>query len=221
MRPKYLDIDPINVDADGICESQTPAAGGSQSLTIDGVLADLGTAGVFDIYDAGYSVGVGGVIIGIASAGNDSGRTFTVTGTNEMGHDVTETITGPNATTVQSSTYFKTITAITVDDDTAGAITVGTVDEVASVVVPMNWRAYNFKVGFSVDVTGTVDYTLQHTLVDVFDTTLTHKWFNHDVTANQTTDQDGNYVIPVRAIRLVTNSYSSGAEIALNLVQGG
>lgn len=220
MRPKFLDIDPIAVDADGIAESQTPAAGGVQSLTLNGALADLGTAGEFDIYDAGYSAGVGGVQIGITSVDDETSRTFTVTGIDYLNRDATEEIDGLDTNTAESTTYWKKITSITVDDDTTDAITVGTVDEVCSVPVPLNWRALNFEVGLAVDVNGTVNYTVQHTLSDIFDKDVTPKWFNHDTMTAQTTDQDGNYVIPITASRLVVNSYSTTPTIDWSLIHG-
>jgi len=102
-------------DADGICASQTPNAGGSQDLTLNGALAESGSV----------SMDVPRHVV-IASAGDDSGRTFTITGTNTYGDSITEEITGPNTTTVYGTKQFKTVTTVNVDDDTAGAITVGT-----------------------------------------------------------------------------------------------
>jgi hypothetical protein len=71
--------------------------------------------------------------ITIASAADDSARTFTVTGTDVNGAVQTETIAGP-ATTVTGTSYFRTVTQVTVDDDTAGAITVGMANNALDVV---------------------------------------------------------------------------------------
>lgn len=221
MRPRTLDIDPIDVDADGIAETQTPAASGVQSLTLNGALCDLGSAGEFDIYDAGYSDGIAGVRIGITSAADESGRTFTITGTDDLDRSVVEAVTGVDTGVAESVAYFKTISGITTDDDTTGAITVGPVDEVVSRTIPLNWRKDEFLIGLGIDVTGTIDYTVQHTFSTVYDISVTPKWFNHDNLFSQTTDQDGNYIIPVHATRLVVNSYDSGAEINHQILSGG
>ena len=69
-----------------------------------------------------------------------------------------------------------------------------------------------FNVGFGVVVSGTVNYTVQHT----FDGT---NWFNHPDVAAATTSQDGNYAFPVLQIRLTVNSGSGTA--TLTLIQAG
>lgn len=114
IKAKYFAADGDAADADSICQSQTPAAGGSQNLTINGANASGGVA----TFTAARKVT-------ITSAGTDDGRTFTITGTDINGAAQTETITGPDTTTVTGASYFKTVTQVTVDNDTAGAITVG------------------------------------------------------------------------------------------------
>ena len=113
VKAKYIAADTTAADADGVCQSQTPAAGGEQALTINGALASGGVATF-----------VAARLITIASASDDSARTFTVTGTDVNGNVQTEVIAGP-ATTVTGTLYFRTVTEVLVDDNTAGAITVG------------------------------------------------------------------------------------------------
>ena len=86
MRHPVLSCSPTAVDADGICASQTPLAAGN--LTINGALASGGTVTL----NAAQ-------LITITSAGNDSGRTFTVYGTDVEGDLQTEAVTGANAGT--------------------------------------------------------------------------------------------------------------------------
>lgn len=114
IRSKYFAADATAADADGVCQSQTPAAGGVQNLTINGALSSGGVATF-----------VAARLITITSAGADSGRTFTVTGTDVNGFAQTEAITGPATTTVTGTKYFRTVTQVSVDANTAGAITVG------------------------------------------------------------------------------------------------
>ena len=54
-------------------------------------------------------------LLTLTSAGNISGVTFTVTGTDIAGNALTEDITGPNATTVTGTKFFNTVTQIAVD----------------------------------------------------------------------------------------------------------
>ena len=122
VKAKYIAADTTAADADGVCQSQTPAAGGEPNLTINGALASGGVATF-----------VAARLITIASASDDSGRTFTVTGTDVNGNVQTETIAGP-ATTVTGTLYFRTVTQVTVDDDTAGAITVGMANDAFEVI---------------------------------------------------------------------------------------
>jgi len=81
----------------------------------------------------------------------------------------------------------------------------------------MNTNISPFNVGFGVLVTGTVDYTVQHTFDDPavgFST-----WFSHPSVAGETTNQDGNYAFPVTGIKVLVNSGDGTA--TLKLVQAG
>lgn len=69
-----------------------------------------------------------------------------------------------------------------------------------------------FNIGFGVVVSGTVNYTVQHT----FDGST---WFPHPTIASQTTNQDGNYAFPVLQVRLIVNSGAGSA--AMTLIQAG
>ncbi len=81
----------------------------------------------------------------------------------------------------------------------------------------MNTNISPFNVGFGVIVTGTVNYTVQHTFDDPavgFST-----WFSHPTVANETTNMDGNYAFPVTGIKLLVNSGDGTA--TLKLIQAG
>jgi hypothetical protein len=114
IKVAYVSADTTGLDADAVCESQTPAAGGVQNLTIDGAE----TAG-------GNAFFVAAKIISITCAADESARTFTITGTDVNGNAIEETIAGIDTATTNGAKYFKTITQVSVDDDTAGAVTVG------------------------------------------------------------------------------------------------
>lgn len=114
VKAVLLTADTDAADADGVCTSQTPAGGGSQTLTIDGAKADGGVA----TFTAARFVTV-------TSVADESGRTFTITGTDVHGDAQTESITGVNAGLATGTKYFRTVTEVAVDDDTTGAVTVG------------------------------------------------------------------------------------------------
>ena len=113
----------VDLDSDAICLSQAP--GGAGDLTING---SLGSGGVATMDVPRHVI--------ITSSADDSGRTFTVTGTNTYGDPVTEEITGPNTATTHGNFQFKTVTQVAIDAASAGNILIGT-DYVLSIRRPM------------------------------------------------------------------------------------
>ena len=77
------------------------------------------------------------------------------------------------------------------------------------------------EVSLQVNVTGTANWTVQQTLDNVFDSTVTPVWFDHPDTnmVSQTVSRQGNYAYIPRAVRLKLNSGSGSA--ALTIVQAG
>lgn len=87
----------------------------------------------------------------------------------------------------------------------------------SSSALVMNTNISPFNVGFGVVVTGTVNYTVQHT----FDNPAVGftTWFSHPTVASQAANADGNYAFPVTGIKVLVNSGSGTA--TLNLIQAG
>ena len=95
--------------------------------------------------------------------------------------------------------------------------------EATSSVIPINHYVTPFNVGFGIKVSGSVNYTVQHTFDDVFAAGFnpsTATWFNHPTIAAQSANADGNYAFPVVGIRIKGNTGSVGT-ITLCLVQAG
>lgn len=118
--------------ANSICASQTP--GGAVALTLNGTYASTNpVAGAGGTAAAGAAnvVFPTPVRIYITGGSDESAKTFVVVGTLQgvgtfgPGVVVTETITGPNASTVASTKLYSTIISITASGATTGAITVG------------------------------------------------------------------------------------------------
>ncbi len=150
--------------------------------------------------------------LSLTSAANLSGINMTIVGTNPDGDALTETRAGPNANTVETTAYFLTITSITAAS-TLGANTmdVGWVDEVASYSFPIDWRS-PYACNIAVDVTGTLNFTVQQTFASVLagDTPV---WTSITALASKTADTDSSASVGATAIRVITASYSSTAEL--------
>jgi hypothetical protein len=154
MQPITVKVGPLTAaSANNICLSQTKT--GSGNLTLNGSLVSGGVA----ILDNPRQVL-------ITNVGNDSGITFTVTGTTFSGQSVSETVTGTSGSTVATQTDFKTVTSISVSGSTSvSGVTVGTNGVAGSRWVRMDSWA-NAESALQVDVTGTVNYTVQTTMDD-------------------------------------------------------
>ena len=106
--------DEIAADPDGISASAQVA--NNAALVIGGAL-HVGNA---------YSSAGSSRKIVIVSGGNDSGISFTVTGTDIAGDALVETFLGANAGTATSTKYFQTVSGISAVGDPAGTVTAGT-----------------------------------------------------------------------------------------------
>jgi len=105
-------------DPDGISVSASVSSG--SSFVIGGALTSDGVA-TFDTPR----------IVTITSAGNDSSKTFLVTGTDNDGRTFNESITGASGGTATGSKFFKTVTGIglAANASTASTVTAGVTDE--------------------------------------------------------------------------------------------
>lgn len=88
--------------------------------------------------------------------------------------------------------------------------------------IPLDHRKNPFAVSLAITVSGTVTYSVEHTLDDVFATGFdpsTATWFAHDDLSAKTVSEDGNYAFPVRATRLTVSAGSGSA--SLTVLQAG
>ncbi len=88
----------------------------------------------------------------------------------------------------------------------------------SSNVLAMDTYVSPFNVGFGVVVTGTVNYTVQHTF-DNPQTNPNPTFFSHPTVASLAVNQDGNYAFPVAAIKVLVNSGAGTA--TLTVIQAG
>ena len=116
-----ITADTVALDADGI--SVAAAVGNNAALVLGGALASGGAVSLSH-----------GRLVTILSAGDDSGISFTVVGTDVNGDAQTESITGANAGTATGAAYFLTISSITAVGDPAGNASAGVNASAADVV---------------------------------------------------------------------------------------
>lgn len=142
-------------DDDAISLSQSPGAAGN--LTITGAAATGGVA-TLDAYRR----------VIITSAGNDSGRTFTVYGTTHSAQATSEAVTGANVGAAATTKDFLTITRVAVDAATAGAVKVGTNTTGSTRWVNPSWHVAPFQLELDGSVSGTVTYGFEYTMSDYY-----------------------------------------------------
>jgi len=195
-------------DANGICLDQTTV--GAANLTITGALASGGVA-TLDVQRQ----------VEFESIADLSAVNFTVTGTDEQGRTISETIAGPNAGVSSTTLDFKTVTQVAVDGAVGTNVEGGTNAVGGSIPIPIDKYLTPTNIGMGLQITGTVNVTVQHTFGDIFDSdpSTIHNWFDHPTLAAETADADGNLAFPPQAVRLLTNS---GVGTAIfRLVQAG
>jgi hypothetical protein len=88
--------------------------------------------------------------------------------------------------------------------------------------IPLDTYRNPFNIGLGLKVSGTVNYTVQHTFDDVYAQSYdaaAGTWYDHPVLSSLTSNADGNYAFPCTAIRMVVNSGSGSA--TMTVVQAG
>jgi hypothetical protein len=208
-------VTPAAASANNIALSQT--ASGAGNVTLNGAAVSGGVA-TLDIARR----------VGIASTSTLTSLTFTLTGTDRYGYTQSETITGPNNSTVVSTLDYKTITNISISGSTTGnSFTVGTVATNGAFTTP--WYVGDYRTGKPllavINVTGTINYTVQYTQESLNDQSLTvaqqiARLQNPDVFSSTdtnvvtaTTDQSTTFIMAVPGVRVLVNSYSTGATL--------
>lgn len=154
MQPIIVSVGPLAAaSANNIALSQTTA--GAANLTLNGSLVVNGVA----ILDTPRRILV-------TNVGNDSAVVFTVYGTTYGGAVVSEALQGTSGSSVSTTIDFATVTRVAASAATsASGVTVGTNGVAASRWVRFDsWASPN--VVFQIDVSGTVNYTVQTTMND-------------------------------------------------------
>lgn len=144
----------------------------------------------------------------ITSAGNDSGMTWTITGTDWNNAPISEVLTGGNTAAVASLLDYATVTGIKASGAAASTVTVGTNGVAGSRPICLDQMGLS-PTGLQVTVSGTANYTVQQSLDDPNRVGLSSvAWVNHPDSAlvAATSTVQGNYAYPPQVTRLVMNS---------------
>jgi hypothetical protein len=187
----------------------------------------LGAAGNFSLNGSAASAGVATLDtqrrVLVTSAGNDSGITFTVFGTNQGGNAIQETVTGAIAGAAATNQDFLTVTRVANSGATASTVQVGTNGVGSSPWALIDPHVTPCNLGLGVVVTGTATFTVEYSYDDI--TSLAPGVFANvfalAALAAKTTNTDSNITWPIRAVRLTLTSNTPPGGATLTAIQAG
>lgn len=155
----------------------------------------------------------------VASNGNDSGLTITVTGTSRSqqngGGVLAESFVGSNGGTATSTQDFATVTSVAFSGTSASTITIGTSATASGPWVVWSEFQTNFQVtAYGVATSGTPAWQVDYTYDDVFallapGSTTFPIVFQSTIGGSTATAVDGVLQGPIRASRLTLTSAGS------------
>jgi hypothetical protein len=153
MQPITVSATGIAAAVDNIAASQAVEAAGS--LTLEALAASIGSPAQ----------------VVLETNDDYSGVTFTITGTDANGSVISETLTGPNTSTVNSTLYYASITSIIASGGVEdGTVQVGTTGSVTSRWARMDSWA-NAQAVVQVNTSGTLTYSVETSMDDPNDPT--------------------------------------------------
>ena len=207
MLPISVTVGPsLASTANSIAVSQTPSGAGNLTLTATPFVLATPQR----------------ILFTPAGAEATNGTVWTVTGTDWNGNGVTETINGVNNPSTAQSLYdYSTVSQIAVNMAQAGAVTVGTNGVGSSRPIFLDTFA-PAPTALQIDVTGTVNATVQQSLIDpnqISGGYAAVNWINHpDPALNGITGEvQGNYAYIPRIVRILLNSGSGS--VTLTVIQ--
>lgn len=222
MRSVIINCGPYAApSATNICGASSIAAAGA--VTLNGSLV---TAGVATLDQPRRVL--------FTSAGNDSGITFTVTGTDWNNMPVSEVVTGANATTVYTVYDFKTVTSVVASGASAGNVSIGTNGIASSRPVFLDLYA-DSSIYIQTDTGGSsgITYTIQlsgdnpnNAQIGIgSDGYVNARWINSGTAAlvNATSSQNANQAGVATMIRCYISNAGSNtsASVHVNFNQSG
>lgn len=214
MNPIRIKIAPAATSTTAIAAAQTLGAAGNMVLATAPTFATV----TQPVTGATQAIAVARKIT-LTSTGNISGVNFTITGLSADGIVQSEVLAGPNNNTVTSTLYYQSPpTSIAADAAVATNTSAGmSLFALGPVVLDRSIP----RVSIQVTVTGTINYTVQFSEDDPYQTAVLLNWLT-STDANlvsQTGNSLGNAVTPLALVRLISNSFSTGATATLTIIQ--
>lgn len=164
----------------------------------------------------------------ITSAGDDSSLSFVFSGTDWAGVPISETLTGPNATTTYTVLDYLTITSITTSAAVATTLTIGTNGIASSQWASFDPYANAAPVAIGAAASGTANYTIQQTTDDPNSTSnatarASMSWLSHPDAnlVSATGSVQGNYAYPPAWARVLLNSSTGTGYARATFTQQG
>lgn len=160
------------------------------------------------------------------ASGDISSADFIVVGLDADGNSVTETVTGITTSPVATANYYSSLTSITGADNgdsdiSTATLDVGWCDEAVSPTIPLGWRR-DVPAYFSQVESGTLEVDVQLLAVDPgkYSAQESMPWYLFDSQLDDFLNNERFAIGPgYTAARLKVNSYSTGAEVTLAIVQ--
>jgi hypothetical protein len=105
--------------------------------------------------------------LGVTTNANETtlSNTMTLVGTDADGNAITETVTLPSSSVVETTKYFATVTEVYTSEVGAGVFDIGWVDEFVSQTYPLDFRR-NAGSNFFWDESGTLEADIQFTIAN-------------------------------------------------------
>lgn len=149
---------------------------------------------------------------------DDTGNTYTITGTNAGGNPLVEQVAG-GATSSTTVSHFQSVSQITASKASAGTVTVGTNGVGSSGFVALNYHAQPVNISVSSIVSGTISYTVQWTYDDPNKGVPT--WVDDATAKSKTAAFVTTMNDPVFGSRVLVESETAPASVTTTYIQAG
>lgn len=206
MLAKKILFDLPTIDPDGIVEDAT---------------GDLSSSGL-TLIQTEPPAGITAMQMAFVASGDVSSVVFTIQGEDADGNTISETVTGVTGTPVETTNYYSLISSIT-PDATLGAETldVGWVDEAVTETIKLD-PELAFYIRYDENGTLEVDFQLLMEDPGLNQNQESMGWQLYDSQLDDILDTERFAIGPgYTAIRGRVNSYSTGADFTVRIVQGG
>jgi len=205
MRPAYYTLTPADEDTNGFANDVTAASGAAFTLITDETPDGLAHKVV------------------ITPSGSVTGS-YTITGLDADGVSHSETLATNTTSAVTSvNTYASSLVVLAPAGLGAETVDIGWADEVTSQTIPLEIFSVN-PASIEATLTGTAGFDIEVTNSDIRasysppPSQSDYSWLNDANFTAKSASLIANIATPVRAIRAVINSYSSGAVLKLAIV---